>query len=197
MAMRVFICVMLLIGSAMPSLGAQATPRIAETQKQTETRTKALDALFVDLKRARNERDAKRIEEKIWSAWHNSGDHSIDLLLTWASDAMRNSNFATAFDLLDQVVLKAPDYAEGWNRRATLHFMTNNYAKSMADIERVLELEPRHFGALAGMASIFRSSEQNKLALKAYQQILSVYPMNRMAQDAVQELLEELADTTL
>ena len=87
----------------------------------------------------------------------------------------------------------APNYVEGWNRRATVHFLMQNYRKSMADIDRVLQLEPRHFGALAGMAQIMETTGRKQLALQAWQKVLDIYPMQRSAQEKVAKLSEELA----
>ena len=165
--------------------------------KSQDHAAKTLNNLFGDLKRAKTERDAERISDTIWSNWMESGDRSIDLMMTWSQRAVTERQYGIALDYLDQIVVMAPNYAESWNRRATLHFMRNNFAKSMADIQRTLELEPRHFGALAGMAAIFQRSGETKLALRAFEQVLDVYPMNRNAQKAVSDLSEELTDETL
>ena len=106
---------------------------------------------------------------------------------------MSEERYDVALDFLDQVTVLAPQYAEGWNRRATLHYMMGAYAKSMADIEHVLRLEPRHFGALSGMAAIFKTYEMKEPALQAFQRVLDVYPMLRSAQEEVANLAEELA----
>lgn len=153
----------------------------------------SLDDLFHDLKRSGNEAAAARIASRIQREWTRSGSRSIDLLMQWASTAMQARKFDAALDLLDQVVTLSPDYAEGWNRRATVHFMMNNYALSMSDIDRTLRLEPRHFGALAGMAQIFQRTGRKEPALKAYERVLDVYPMMRNAQDQVGTLADELA----
>ena len=71
---------------------------------------------------------------------------------------MEAQKFDVALDFLDQVVTLQPTYAEGWNRRATVHFMMKNYGKSMSDIDHTLQLEPRHFGALSGMAQIMKNT---------------------------------------
>ena len=94
---------------------------------------------------------------------------------------------------LDQVVTLSPDYAEGWNRRATLHYAMENYAKSMADIGRTLDLEPRHFGALGGMAAILRDAGRKEAAMRAYERLLEVYPMMRNAQTELGKLADEMA----
>lgn len=152
-----------------------------------------LDQLFGELKRERNEKAAERIAGRIWHTWLDSGSATADLLVQWAIEATKEKKFNVALDFLDQVVTKYPDYAEGWNRRATVHFMMNNYSESMADIARTLELEPRHFGALAGMANILEATGRKEGALQAYQRVLEVYPMMRSAQGSVAKLSDELA----
>jgi tetratricopeptide (TPR) repeat protein len=152
-----------------------------------------LDKLFADLKRERNEKAAERIAGQIWEEWFKSGSASVDLMMMWSQHAMEQKKYDVALDLLDEVIVLSPNYAEGWNRRATLHFMMSNYSKSMSDIDHTLSLEPRHFGALSGMAQILKSSGKKELALRAYQQVLEIYPMMRSAQNEVATLSEELA----
>lgn len=152
-----------------------------------------LDKLFADLKRERNEKAAQRIAVRIGDEWSHSGSASIDLMMGWSKTAMDDKKFDVALDFLDQVVTMRPNYAEGWNRRATVHFMMHNYAKSMADIHHTLQLEPRHFGALSGMGQIMKASGRNELALQAWQRVLDIYPMLRSAQNEVATLSEEMA----
>ncbi|MFU0505001.1 tetratricopeptide repeat protein [Pseudaminobacter sp. NGMCC 1.201702] len=152
-----------------------------------------LDALFRELKRERNERAAARIAARIQEEWNNSGSASVDLMMLWSQKAMEAKEFSIALDFLDQVVTLLPSYAEGWNRRATAHFMMHSFDKSMADIEHTLRLEPRHFGALAGMAQIMSVRGNKALALSAWQRVLDIYPMMRSAQNEVATLSEELA----
>lgn len=172
---------------AMPaSLFAQNAPVPVSKPEKLET-------LFSDLKRARDEQVAKRIADKIWAAWFESGSATVDFLIAHANTAIGKRDFDLALDLLDQAIMLAPDNPESWNRRATVHFMLDNHAKSMTDIERTLRLEPRHFGALAGMAAILRQRGNDELASRAYERALAVYPMMRSAQTAVGELTDKLA----
>lgn len=152
-----------------------------------------LDRLFAELKRERNEKAAERIAGQIWVEWRKSGSASIDLMLQWSNEAAEKKKFDVALDFLDQVITLQPGFAEGWNRRATVHFMMDNYAKSMADIEHTLRLEPRHFGALTGLAAILKETGRRELALDAYERTLDIYPMMRDAQSEVSTLSEELA----
>lgn len=183
-----FCALALLTASLPPSASAEepGTPVVAKAENP-------LDTLFSELKRERNEKAAERIASRIWDAWNRSGSASVDLMMLWSQQAIEAKKYDVALDFLDQVVTLQPDYAEGWNRRATVHFMMQNYRKSMADIERTLELEPRHFGALSGMAQIMAATGRDEFALQAWQQVLDIYPMLRNAQNEVSRLSEELA----
>ena len=168
-------------------------PPAATTPPVAVTKEARLDQLFADLKRERNEKAAERIAGRIWGEWFQSGSASIDLMMQWSQKAMDDQKFDVALDFLDQVVTLQPKYAEGWNRRATVHFMMKNYGKSMADIDRTLQLEPRHFGALSGLAQIMAETGHKQSALEAWQKVLAIYPMMRSAQNQVSTLSEELA----
>ena len=163
-----------------------------EPADRPQTSQEKLDELFTELKRAGNEQAAERISVRIAEEWSRSGSATVDLLMQWAQEAMGREEYPAALDFLDQVVTLAPDYAEGWNRRATLHFAMDNYGKSMSDIARTLRLEPRHFGALAGMATIFQNTGREEAALRTYERLLEVYPMMRSAQTEVGELIDDL-----
>ncbi|EFL88814.1 tetratricopeptide repeat protein [Ahrensia sp. R2A130] len=154
---------------------------------------KDLDGLFGQLKRTRDHKLADRISTQIWEKWQTSNSKSIDLLTHWARAASGRKQFDAALDLLDQVIVLRPEYAEGWNQRATLHFQRKDFRKSIADIEKVLALEPRHYGALSGLAVILEQLGNEKQALQTWYRVLSVYPSNRSAGRAVVRLEEELA----
>lgn len=155
--------------------------------------SQTLDRLFEQLKKDPRHASASATARMIWREWSASGSRSIDLLMSWASRAMRSQEFAKAEDLLDQVIVLKPEYAEGWNRRATLYFNKLDYSRSLADIEKTLALEPRHFGALSGLAVIMQRLNRDEDALKAWYKVLEIYPANKSAQEAVIELEEELA----
>lgn len=174
---------------------AAAAPGVAEEGSEAPAKGQAgrLDRLFFELKKERNEKAAERIAGRIWNEWGQSGSATVDLMMGWSKKAMDERKFDAALDFLDEIVTLRPAYAEGWNRRATVHFMMRNYRKSMADIDQTLRLEPRHFGALSGMASMLRLTGRKELALDAYERVLAIYPMMRSAQAEVATLSEELA----
>lgn len=164
---------------------------LASQDQQTESQ-KRLNELFASLKKTRNSRAAKRIADEIWGEWFRSGSASIDLMMKWSNDAVAKEQYNVALDFLDQIVTLSPEYAEGWNRRATLHYTMSNFNKSMADIQKVLALEPRHFGALSGMATILERNGKKKAALNAWQRTLSIYPAMKSGQAALIRLSDEL-----
>lgn len=165
-------------------------PVVAATAQKPANK---LDPLFEALKRERNVEKARGIATQIMSDMNDSGSATIDLLMEWSANAMKEKRNGAALDFLDQVTLLEPAYAEGWNRRATLHYTMGDSRKSMADIAEVLKREPRHFGALAGMAGILMQTGRDQLALKAWEDYLAVYPADREAQEAVTKLSEKIA----
>ncbi|MCD1263049.1 hypothetical protein B5M44_00325 [Shinella sumterensis] len=156
------------------------------------TQAQRVDKLFVELKREGDPDKAKGIANQIRREWQDSGSATINFLIQQSDKAVEENRNAAALDFLDEAIRLRPDYAEGWNRRATLHFKMGNYRKSMSDINQVLRLEPRHFGALAGMAGIMTQTGRDELALKAWERFLLVYPTERQAQKALGELAEKL-----
>jgi len=191
------VCAIAIAITSGASHAAEPKPVPAETQSAVAATQSQLDKLFAELKRERNPQAADRISRRIWDEWYKSGSASIDLMMEWSNDAVQAQKFDVALDFLDQVVTLQPEFAEGWNRRATVHFLMRQFGKSMADIERALELEPRHFGALSGMAQIMKETGRRELALRAWQRVIDIYPMMRSAQDEIATLSEELAGESI
>ena len=188
------------LATAILCCSIQVTPARAETSAPESASVQpanTFDSLFAELKRERDEKQAKRISQRIWAKWRDSGSATANLLMQWADKAIADKKTGLALDLLDQVVVLMPDYPEGWNRRATLNYTLGKYDKSMSDISRVLALEPRHFGAIAAMAAILAASGNDKLELRAWEQMLEIYPANRQAQTRLEELSEKLAGSRI
>lgn len=170
-----------------------AQPKEKPAGAQAENEETGIDSLFETLRKETRAVAARRVAEQIARKWNQSGSATIDLLMGWAGESMRSEKNALALDLLTQVIILEPEYAEGWNRRATLYYATGELGRSLADIERTLEIEPRHFGALSGLAAILQKTGQKKKALEVWNRVLAVYPANEQAQKAVIELEDELA----
>jgi tetratricopeptide (TPR) repeat protein len=163
------------------------TPETARERQQ-----ELLDSLFERLHTAPDERTAQLLEEAVWQIWLRSGSDTVDVLMQQSIKAMNERETQSALEILDAVVALAPDYAEGWNKRATVLFLLDRYSESMRDIVRVLELEPRHFGALSGIGLIHRALGDKEKALAAFRQALEIHPFLPGARKAIEELSEEV-----
>jgi len=152
-----------------------------------------VDPLFAALKRERNPEKARGIATQIAMNMGESGSPTVNLLMGWAATAAKEKRNAAALDFLDRVTLIDPAYVEGWNRRATMHYAMGDQRKAMADIAEVLKREPRHFGALAGLAGILTEAGRDSQALNAWERYLDIYPADREAQEAVTKLSEKIA----
>jgi tetratricopeptide (TPR) repeat protein len=152
-----------------------------------------LDQLFTELKGAANADAAKLVEAAILQRFLRSGSDTVDLLMSWAIDSMNDQNYPLALDILDSVVAMKPDYAEGWNKRATVFYLSDDYGKSLADIRQVLSLQPRHFGALSGLGMIMRDIGQKEKAKAAFRAALDVDPFLENVKKALQDLEKETA----
>ncbi len=177
--------------------GAGVAKQLAQEKPVSAAQTpeERLNKLFSDLRHTTNEAKARRIAAQINMLWSQSGSATVDLLMQWANKAMLEHRYPSAIDFLNEAIALDPDYAEAWNRRATVYFLQKDYAYAMYDINRTLELEPRHYGALTGMAAILRARGLKEQAMKAYEQALSIYPMMRDAQKNFNDLADELTDT--
>lgn len=155
-------------------------------------RADSLDTLFAALKVAPDEESARAIEARIWALWTVSGSHTCDLLMSRAKAAADDKDYDLAIKLLNAVIELKPDYVEGWNRRATVYFLKQDYAHSLADIGEVLTREPRHFGALSGLGLILQEIGDDKHALEAYRRALAIDPHLDQAAEAVKTLSEKV-----
>lgn len=135
-----------------------------------------LAPLFAQLQEATNPVVAKRAEQEIWSIWHETPDGESMEIMRGARAALDAGDFPTAMRMLDALVAHVPDYAEAWNQRAIVLFLAEDFAGSLRDIERVLELEPRHFGALSGRGQIYLHMEELELALESFEAALERNP---------------------
>jgi tetratricopeptide (TPR) repeat protein len=149
--------------------------------------------LYDRLKRESSTEKSRAIADRIRETLVLSGSATVDMLMSNCSKALEDKRYGAALDFADQVTLLDPDYAEGWNRRATIHYLMGNSGKSMSDIAQVLRLEPRHLGALSALAGILEDSGHNAQALKAWETYLSYYPADRDAQKEAIDLLDKLS----
>lgn len=135
-----------------------------------------LDSLFRELGNAEYPMTAQQLESEIWRTWLDSGDKAVNQELKSGIKAMHGGRLEEAIRRFSEVIELAPDFAEGWNKRATAHYLNGELAKSMRDIQKTLALEPRHFGALSGMGLIFMRRGDERAALEAFEEVLEIYP---------------------
>jgi tetratricopeptide (TPR) repeat protein len=164
----------------------------AKLPKVGADKTRGLDFLFGALKAAPDEASAKHVEARIWALWMQTPSDTAALLMLRAKAAMDAQQIDIALKLLDAVVKLRPDYVEGWNRRATLYYLKNDYRHSLEDIEQVLVREPRHFGALAGLGMIMQDIGDEKRALDAFRKALAVNPHLEKVPELVKTLSEKV-----
>ena len=151
-----------------------------------------LPALFNDLKAASSQAEASGIETRIWEYWLQAPDDVSARLINEISLAMSGSDLAVALQLSDELVESHPQFAEAWNKRATLHYLMGKNAESVADIRETIALEPRHFGAISGLGLIFLREQNFEAALEAFEQVLAISPASESAQQSVARLRQEL-----
>ena len=145
-------CTILLIAAlAVGEVAGQSSAPPAVPDETAAARAKRLDALFAGLKSAKVEEEADTLVAEIWRLWLQSGNAEVDAQMQHAVLLM-GSVPEMAMPILDDIVARLPDWAEGWNKRATVLYLIGKYDRSLADCDRVLALEPRHFGTLAGTA---------------------------------------------
>ena len=151
-----------------------------------------IDDLYAKLKKERSPESARAIADQIRESFTISGSATIDMLMENSTKAVSEKRYGAALDFLDQITLLAPNYAEGWNRRATIHYLMGSFGKSMSDTAHTLALEPRHLGALSGLAGILEDTGHDQQALRAWETYLSFYPADRDAQKEALELINKL-----
>ena len=168
------LALLLALAAAQPSRADQTDP--------------ALPALFALLAEAPDAAVAAPVEREIWVRWTQHADPAVEALMEEAGLAMAVDDFDQALAALDRVVAMAPGYAEGWNRRATVHYLSGRLEASLADVERVLALEPRHFGALSGRGLCLLALDRPEEAAEAFAAALAVHPHLGGAQENLRAL---------
>lgn len=141
-----------------------------------DQRDPRLDRLFAVLQTTQSDREARQAEQLIWAIWIQSDDPAAQSSMTNGMEAMSRNRLDDALAIFDRLVTEVPDFAEGWNKRATVHFMLGNIEQSIADVDHTLDLEPRHFGALSGLGQISLAQRDEVSALAAFEDALAVNP---------------------
>lgn len=156
------------------------------------SKKEVLSDLFKRLRDAQDAESAGVVAEAIGKIWLRSGSDTVDLLMNRASRMIQEKELEMALDILDSVVAIAPEYPEGWNRRATVLFLKRDFRRSLEDLRHVLSLEPRHFRAINGLGLIMQELGDKKAALKAFRHVLKVYPQLNDTRQIEKELAREV-----
>ena len=147
-----------------------------------------LDPLFSQLKTAPDQATADRITGEIWSLWREVSNPDVANAMAQGAQAMSAKRYRSAYQYFTEVIDRAPDFAEGWNKRATVLFLAKAYDRSIRDIKEVLRLEPRHFGALSGLGLIFLRQGQFRPATQAFRDALAINPYLPRIREALDQL---------
>jgi len=127
-------------------------------------------------------------ESSLWQVWSRSGDPQIDALFRLGLEQMREGAAPAAIQTFTSIIEKKPEFAEGWNKRATIYYLVGEYDKSLRDCDEVIKRNPQHWGALAGYGQIYLALDKPDLALDYFQRALKVNPNLRSVEAAVAEL---------
>ena len=157
-------------------IGIALGPTGGTQQARADQDDPRLDDLFSRLGLAPSEAAAQAVEAEIWTIWLEIDDSASARLLRQGSDAMARRLYPIAIHSFNRLIDRSPNFAEGWNRRATLHYLMGNDEASIRDIEQALALEPRHFGALSGLGLIMLRNDRPAAALRSFEAALEVHP---------------------
>ena len=135
-------------------------------------------------------------EQGLWLLWSRSGDAAIDQLMADGVQAMQEGRHADAIAKFSQAIERKPDFAEGWNKRATARYLAGQYSESIADCDEVLKRNPHHFGALSGLGEIYLRLEKPEQALEWFRRALQVNPNLVGVEFRIKQLEEKLGETT-
>jgi tetratricopeptide (TPR) repeat protein len=172
-------------------------PRLTQSSPDAAARAQRLDELFARLKTAKTEDEGDAVVSEIWKVWQRSGDAEFDEKMHQAILLMGQGIGTLAMPILDDIVKRLPDWAEGWNKRATMLYLMGEHDRSLADIERVLALEPRHFGALAGTGLIRIEKGEYREALAAFRRALAINPFLKERFGIIPALEKEIGEKPL
>jgi tetratricopeptide (TPR) repeat protein len=133
-------------------------------------------------------------EQSVWQVWSRSGDPAIDALFQLGLAQLNQGDPEAAIETFTTIIDKKPDFAEGWNKRATIFFLVGEYQKSLRDCDEVLKRNPTHWGVLAGYGQIYLQLDQPERALGYFQRALAINPNLRQVEAAVEQLKRLIAD---
>ena len=155
-----------------------------------------LNNLFKKLNETENQDEIRNLISDIWNIWYEVDDPKVIEYFEKGIQAMNLRNYPLAIRFFNNLIEEDPNFAEGWNKRATVHFMMGNFDQSMQDIIKTLELEPRHFGALDGMGLIFIHQGQFQQAIDVYDKMLEIFPFSVKTMDKKERIQSFISQST-
>ena len=155
-----------------------------------------LNNLFKKLNETENQDEIRNLISDIWNIWYEVDDPKVIEYFEKGIQAMNLRNYPLAIRFFNNLIEEDPNFAEGWNKRATVHFMLGNFDESMKDIIKTLELEPRHFGALDGMGLIFIHQGQFQEAIEVYDKMLEIFPFSTKTMDKKERIQSFISQST-
>ncbi len=158
---------------------------------QADQKDERLIELFNKLFLSTNNMEASKLLFNIWDIWSIADNQETQIIFDEANKSMDVGELDNAIELFTKVVKQSPEFAEGWNKRATVYFLKGELNKSISDIEKTLNLEPRHFGALDGLAEIYLMQDDLVGAAVIYRRILEIIPSSKKSQDRL-KLINDL-----
>ena len=157
-----------------------------------------LNQLFEQLKKSNKISIASEIEMKIWNIWSTHPTHdNLTQSLAKGSNLMSKGGFEAAYNIFSAIIESAPDWPEGWNKRATVLYLLGRYQDSLNDIDEVLKRESRHFGALFGQGLVQTKLKNYEKAIKSYQAAQKIYPSIRAAEVMIPQLRKLIKDEAI
>ena len=155
-----------------------------------DERSIKLDELFNDLKN-NDQYISNKIEQKIWKIWSTHPNNSeLTTMLNVGSEFVNNNQLLEAIEIFTKVIELDPSWPEAWNKRATVFYMVGEFEKSQKDIDEVLKLENRHFGALAGQGLVNIKLENYDKAIKSYENVIEIYPSMNSSKIMIKHIKE-------
>ncbi len=169
---------------------AMSSDAMAQSAPATslEARSDQLDKLFAKLRDPKSGTQVLSIEPQIWTLWLLGGNDQENASLAKAAMLMNVAAFAECEKQLNELLKTNPNFPEAWNKRATLYFLMGRNDESLVDIEKTLDLEPRHFGALSGRGMIYQKLGRNAEAIRAFKDALQINPHLSGAGSSVKRL---------
>ena len=169
---------------------------LSTTSAKSDQNDPRLNNLFKKLNNTENQQEISDIIKDIWDIWYEVDDPKVIEYFEKGIQAMRIRNYPLAVRFFNNLIEEDPNFAEAWNKRATVYFMMGDFDKSMQDIIKTLELEPRHFGALDGMGLIFIHQGQYQQAIDVYDKMLEIFPYSLKTMEKKENIMSFISQST-